>query len=205
MQKALDRSALEFRQVVLQMGDVSRIDSTGMGLLVRFLVHLRGRGGDLRLAEPTEFIRTMLGATKLSTVFRTYTSEDEAVLSFLREPAASGKQKAHSGPTVLFLDQSADLCVFARSLLEGHGYPVVTTCRMRDAKMLLTVGGVSLVILGPEHSELQVEAVLSSFAAIAPATSVRFLERGFKHLDAAEAGKVLLGVVQQPSESAAGA
>ena len=41
---------------MVQAGEVTRVDSTGMGLLVRFLSHARNRGGDLRLAAPPPFL-----------------------------------------------------------------------------------------------------------------------------------------------------
>ena len=68
---------------------MTRVDSTGMGLLVRFLSHTRNRGGDLRLAAPPPFLDNLLRLTKLTTIFRIYDSEDEAIVSFLKEPAVS--------------------------------------------------------------------------------------------------------------------
>ena len=51
LDEALQRGLREFNRIVLNLAEVKYIDSAGMGLLVRFLWHLRNRHGDLRLAE----------------------------------------------------------------------------------------------------------------------------------------------------------
>ena len=121
----------------LNVGDVSRVDSTGVGLLVRFLSHYRNRGGDFRLAAAPPFLSDLLRMTKLAGIFRVYDSEEEAIVSFLKEPKGASPGDASVGPMVLFVDQSPDLCAFVRALLHHHGYEVLSTCRIHDAKMLL--------------------------------------------------------------------
>ena len=113
----INRDLLESTRIVVQAGEVTRVDSTGMGLLVRFLSHTRNRGGDLRLAAPPSFLSNLLRLTKLATIFRIYDSEEEAIVSFLKEPALSNTGGAQAGPLVLFVDRSPDLCAFVRTLL----------------------------------------------------------------------------------------
>ncbi len=137
LEACISRGLLESRRIVLHLGEVTRVDSTGMGLLVRFLSHTRNRGGDLRLAAPPLFLDNLLRLTKLTTIFRIYDSEDEAIVSFLKESAVSYPAGTHAGPLVLFVDQSPDLCAFVRTLLQHHGYEVLSTCRLHDAKTLL--------------------------------------------------------------------
>ena len=138
LEACITRGLLESTRIVLQAGEVTRVDSTGMGLLVRFLSHTRNRGGDLRLAACPPFLTNLLQLTKLTTIFRIYDSEDEAIVSFLKEPALFHPTGAQPGPLVLFVDQSPDLCAFVRTLLQHHGYEVLSTCRMHDAKTLLS-------------------------------------------------------------------
>jgi anti-anti-sigma factor len=196
LETALQRVALEFNKIVLNVGDVSRVDSTGMGLLVRYLVHTRNKRGDLRLAVLPDFFAVLLQLTKLTTILRTFPSEEEAIVSFLKDPSATTEDNANSGPKVLFLDQSADLGVFVRTLLSNHGYEVLTTCRVHDAKILLRVGKVDLIVLGPDNSQLTPESIISSLKSIAPNVSTFLLQKGFKHLEAAEAGSNLLTLIQ---------
>jgi anti-anti-sigma factor len=89
LETCMNRGLLESTRIVVQAAEVTRVDSTGMGLLVRFLSHTRNRGGDLRLASPPPFLTNLLRLTKLTTIFRIYDSEDDAIVSFLKEPALS--------------------------------------------------------------------------------------------------------------------
>ena len=65
LEACINRGLLESTRIVLHVGEVTRVDSTGMGLLVRFLSHTRNRGGDLRLAAPPPFLDNLLRLTKL--------------------------------------------------------------------------------------------------------------------------------------------
>ena len=50
----------EFARVVLNVAEVNRLDSTGIGLLVRHATNLHKAGGDIRLAAPPPFIVNLL-------------------------------------------------------------------------------------------------------------------------------------------------
>ena len=99
LEACINRGLLESSRIVVQAGEVTRVDSTGMGLLVRFLSHSRNRGGDLRLAAPPAFLVNLLQLTKLTTIFRIYDSEEEAIVSFLKDPALShpARRQGRSG------------------------------------------------------------------------------------------------------------
>jgi anti-sigma B factor antagonist len=58
------------------------MNSTGLGLLISGLTTLRKAGGELRLANVTDKIESLLAITKLITVFKAYDSVEEAVSSF---------------------------------------------------------------------------------------------------------------------------
>ena len=70
LEAAISRGLREFRRVVIDLDGVGQIDSTGIGLLVRYLSHTRSRGGDLRLSTPPSFIANVLRVTRLTTVFK---------------------------------------------------------------------------------------------------------------------------------------
>jgi len=196
LQAAFNRGVLEFKQLVLDFSQVTRLDSTGMGLLVRFLSHTRNRGGDLRLAGPQPFVRTLLEVTKLSTVFRVYDSEEEAIVSFVREPLSATAAVKNSGPVVLFVDQSPDLCAFVRTFLDRNGYEVLSTCRMRDARTLLSASSVDYIVLGPDSSQLPADNVIDSLKLLAPKAITVRLESGFELVDPERAGSELLQRIQ---------
>ena len=72
------------RKLVLDLAGVSYMDSTCIGDLVSGLLTVRKNGGTLLLASPTPRIERLLTIAGLTSVFQTFRSEQEAVLS-LRE------------------------------------------------------------------------------------------------------------------------
>jgi anti-anti-sigma factor len=69
-------------QIVLNVHDISYIDSCGIGVLVDLHQTLRLRGGHLKLVCPSQRCRHVLALTHLLTVFDLYESEDAALRSF---------------------------------------------------------------------------------------------------------------------------
>ena len=74
------------KQIVLNLGEVSYIDSSGIGELVSAYTSVRNQGGELKLLNLTKKIRDLLQITKLYTVFDVKDDEASAVSAF-----ASGK------------------------------------------------------------------------------------------------------------------
>ena len=107
------------------------------------------------------FLSNLLQLTKLAGIFRVYDSEEEAIVSFLKEPGVPVPGDASVGPMVLFVDQSPDLCAFVRVLLHHHGYEVLSTCRIHDAKMLLAAAKFDYIVLGPDSSHLPSDNVVA--------------------------------------------
>ena len=71
-------------KVVLDLGDVTYIDSSGVGMLVAKLKTLKERGGDMRLLNLNRRAESLLGMLKLLVVFETFQDEAAAVRSFER-------------------------------------------------------------------------------------------------------------------------
>ena len=69
------------RQFVLNLGDVSYIDSSGLGELVSSYTTIRNKGGDVKLLKLTSKTRDLLQMTKLLTVFDVYDDEAKAIAS----------------------------------------------------------------------------------------------------------------------------
>jgi anti-sigma B factor antagonist len=70
------------RKLVLDLGNVSYVDSAGLGQLVQIHATAKNKGGALRLANVTKRLKDLLVVTKLVTIFDSYDSEAEAVASF---------------------------------------------------------------------------------------------------------------------------
>lgn len=66
-------------RIVVDLGDVPFIDSSGLGSLIGGLKAARQAGGDLRIARPTEQARSVLKLTSLDRVFRAHETIDEAL------------------------------------------------------------------------------------------------------------------------------
>jgi anti-sigma B factor antagonist len=69
-------------KVLLNLGDVNYIDSSGIGELVSGFTAIRSRGGELKLLHLTKKVHDLLQITKLFTVFDVYDEESTAVQSF---------------------------------------------------------------------------------------------------------------------------
>jgi anti-sigma B factor antagonist len=69
-------------KILLNLGDVSYVDSSGIGELVSSYTTAGNNKGQLKLLNLTKKIQDLLMITKLLTVFQTYDNEQEAVSSF---------------------------------------------------------------------------------------------------------------------------
>jgi anti-sigma B factor antagonist len=69
-------------KIVLDLGGVTYIDSSGVGMLVAKLKTLKEKGGDMRLLHLNRRAETLFGMLKLLVVFETFQDEDAAVRSF---------------------------------------------------------------------------------------------------------------------------
>ncbi len=201
LEREFDLGARGFSRLVLHVSEVDRLDSTGIGLLVRYAANTRKRGGDMRLAAPPPFVVNLLDVTKLSGVLQIHATEEDAIVSFLKERAPQttpGKAVAR----VLLLDQSADLCAFVRTVLMQHGFDVKSTNRLSDAKILLRVDKMDYILLGPNTSQFSSETVLRSLKALAPSASAFHLGADFNCRDAHQATEALLRLFGANSASA---
>jgi anti-anti-sigma factor len=189
---ALDFASHEFHRFVLSVAELTRLDSIGLGLLVRFASRLRQRGGDIRLAAPPAFLVTLLELTQLSSVLRCYATEGEAIRSFLEQPVGAAVLQRR-GPRVLFVDESAEFCVFVTSVLRPYGLDVRSASK-RDARVLLQVDGADYILVGPGTPQLPAETVLRSLASLAPKAAALHLNDDFKTLDAQTAAAALLSL-----------
>ena len=70
------------KHIVLNLGDVTYIDSSGIGELVSGFQTVRTSGGQLKLLHLTKKVHDLLQITKLFTVFDVYSDESVALASF---------------------------------------------------------------------------------------------------------------------------
>jgi anti-sigma B factor antagonist len=70
------------KKILLNLGDVNYIDSSGIGELVSAFTTVRKQSGDLKLLNLTKKVHDLLLITKLYTVFDVKDDEAVAVKSF---------------------------------------------------------------------------------------------------------------------------
>jgi len=72
----------DVKKVVLDLGKVKWINSSGLGALIAAMTSVKNKGGELRLANVTEKVESIFMITQLIKVFKTYETVDRAVASF---------------------------------------------------------------------------------------------------------------------------
>ncbi len=77
------------RQIVLDLGDVTYIDSSGLGTLVSLYTSARNAGGSITLARLNSRVIELLQATRLLTVFEAYDTAEKAAAAFTKAAGAA--------------------------------------------------------------------------------------------------------------------
>ncbi|HKV93711.1 MAG TPA: STAS domain-containing protein [Candidatus Angelobacter sp.] len=72
------------KKILLNLGDVTYIDSSGIGELVSAFTAVRREGGELKLLNLTKKVHDLLQITKLYTVFDIKDDETTAIKSFAK-------------------------------------------------------------------------------------------------------------------------
>ena len=70
------------KNVLLNLGDVIYIDSSGIGELVSSYTAVSNQGGNLKLLNLTKKVQDLLQITKLYTIFDVHDDEAKAITSF---------------------------------------------------------------------------------------------------------------------------
>ncbi len=181
------------RSIVLHLGEVGFIDSSGLGTIVRTLTSTRQVHGDLKLCNVPEHVRKVLELSHLAQLFDTHESEEKAVASFYG-PRARAESPAPSGRSVLCLDSNADVLAYLRELLRRDGYDVHTSSHLRDALILMRITHFDLLLVGPDIAASP--ATRQAFQSACASLAVIELGSEFSTRDAGEAGEGLLKKIE---------
>jgi len=180
--------------IVLPLGDVVFIDSSGRGMLVRLLISMRKNGGDLKLCNVPQDIHKVLKMTNLNTLFDMHQSEEGAISAFYRRNTTS-QPMALEPPRLLCVDPSADVLAYLRELLRRAGYNVLTNSNLHDSLILIRATQPGLVIVGPNL--ISSPGTQKAFRDACAQLSVLELGDEFATLDAGQAGSELLKKIQE--------
>lgn len=68
--------------ILLNLSNVTQLDSSGIGALARAFVTVRGKGGDLKMMQLSKQVQRVLEITNLYKIFEDYSDEESALSSF---------------------------------------------------------------------------------------------------------------------------
>jgi anti-sigma B factor antagonist len=180
------------RSIVLHLGEVVFVDSSGLGTMVRALTSTRQVHGDMKLCGVPEHVRKVLELSHLHKLFDSHESEDNAVAAFYRAPVKDEKPVS-TGRSVLCVDRSLDVVTYLRELLRRAGYDVHSTNNLRDGLLLMRVSRFDLLLLGPGLTAAP--ATEKSFREAAARVPTIELGSEFSTLEAGEAASALLAKI----------
>ena len=75
--------ATKSSKLVVNLADVDFMDSSGLAALVQGMKKCRDRGGDLHLCNLQQPVRMILELTRLDKALEIFSSEDDAIASFI--------------------------------------------------------------------------------------------------------------------------
>jgi len=181
--------------IVLNLADVSFVDSSGLGLLVRYVVRARAAYGDLKLCALTPQMTEVLRVSRLTRIFDVQAGDEEAVGAFYRpnRPAASF---ARLETEILCVDPSLNVLAYAAELFRQAGYGVMTANNLPDALILLRATRPRLVVINAAFHARHDTRTAESFQQLADAIGVVELPDDFSTHDAGDAAGGLLESVQ---------
>jgi anti-sigma B factor antagonist len=180
------------RAILLHLGEVGFIDSSGLGTMVRSLTSTRQVRGDLKLCNVPEHVRKVLEMSRLTTLFDAHESEEKAVAAFY-QPGARAEKPVLCGRSVLCLDSNADVLAYLRELVRHAGYDVHTSSRLGDALILMRITHFDLLLIGPGMTASA--GTQQTFQAARASLPVIELGSEFSRSHAGEAGVGLLEAI----------
>jgi anti-sigma B factor antagonist len=133
--------------VVLNLAQVTSLDSAGVGVLVRFLHRTRNASGDLKLCCVPPRIADVLRITRLSGIFDVRSREDEAISAFYT-PSTPADARTMLSRDVLCVDDSVDVLAYVCEVLRAAGYRVMPCGNVSDAAVLLKTSRPRVLVIG---------------------------------------------------------
>ncbi len=69
-------------KAVVNLSQVKRMNSSGLGILINALTTFKQNGGSLKLASPSSLVQNLMNITKLTEIFESYDTVEAALDSF---------------------------------------------------------------------------------------------------------------------------
>jgi anti-anti-sigma factor len=176
-------------RILLHLGDVTFVDSSGLGLLVRYVTRAQNASGALQVCAVSPAVDRVLTVTRLKAVLQPFDTEAQALLDVHR----AGRD-AFASPQILCVDESQDVLAYLRELLRNDGHRVTTASNLPDAMILLSALRPRVVVLGAAMRAAS--TVRHDFARLTAACTLVDLPTGFAHQEAGAAALDLLAAIR---------
>ena len=88
-EKVVELVSAGHRQLVVNLGEITQVDTSGLTALVSAHLAAVRRGAHLSLANSTPRIRELLRVTRLNTLLESYATEEDAIASCARPSGCS--------------------------------------------------------------------------------------------------------------------
>jgi anti-sigma B factor antagonist len=177
--------------ILLHLGEIDFVDSSGLGLLVRCLTRVENASGQLSVCALSSKLTEVLRITRLDKVLRPYYTESDAITEMHQRSI-----DPHLHGTVLCVDSSADVLAYIRELLKGAGHRVLTAENLSDGLILLTATQPAVVVIGSQLHEMRGLGAAEEFHRRAATRGRVVLPPDFSSRDAGDAARSLIDMVR---------
>src|SRR5262245_20760047 len=195
LQQHIEHVAPREAKVVLDCSGLESVDSTGIGLLIRWLRRTQSLGGDLVLYAVQPRVHEVLRVTRLAPLFELVDTEAAAVDTFQHRNVVAAPQGI--GLDVLCVHHSCNVATFIGESLAQVGYRVTTTTRLSEAAILLQAASPRVVIVADALRTRTDTKAAATFNALLGNRVIIDLPETFAADDADAAGAKLIGDVQR--------
>jgi len=179
------------RFFVIDLRNVSFVDSSGLGLLVRLLSRVRGMAGDLKLCGAGPNIEKTLALTRLGAVLGCYATDADAIAALYRKEPGNDLP-LRPAVDIIAIHSSHDVLTYIRELLHQAGYAVMSTDTVPNALTLIRATEPRVVVIEHALRNQMTGGMPDIFTQFVENAHVIDLPANFSTDDAGEAGARLL-------------
>ncbi|HZR22043.1 MAG TPA: STAS domain-containing protein [Vicinamibacterales bacterium] len=176
--------------LIVNLAGIDFVDSSGLGLLVRYTMRVRNASGVMKLCGLSSQLATILKATRLDGVFDIHATEDDAIAAFRARPQASTRPARAT--EILCVIGSMDLQAYVREILNQNGFGVLTASNVPDGLTLLQVTRPKVIVVDSSLERAAATHAAVKFKQLSASIHMVELPDDFAHQDAGAAAKTLL-------------
>jgi anti-anti-sigma factor len=190
-EKYLDELIVVNPHILLDLSEVSFIDSAALGKLVTYVTRAGNASGTLRICAVSPTVDRVLSVSRLKPVLQPFDSEGRAI-----DDARTGRD-TFAAPDVLCVDESEDVLAYVRELLRRNGHRAMTASNLPDAVILLSAMRPRVVVVGASLSAASGTRSADEFRRLSAACARVELPPGFAHQEAGAASEQVLAWIRE--------